>query len=134
MKTFGGVILNLIAFFGIWLLAAFIAIAVAFRGWGDSGIGEYLRLGTAWFICPGIGGFYAPKITKYFIQDLNIDSVVASFITIISIVFFLFMGFSIFTYGSQFGGEVSEMVQLVIQFSSIIVGTLMGKVAVKSNV
>ena len=133
MKTVGGVILNSIAFFGIWLLAAFIAIAIAFRGWGDSGVGEYLRLGTAWFICPGIGGFYAPKITAHFISDLNVDSVIASFITIISIVFVLFMGFSIFAYGSQFGGTISEMVQLALQFASMIIGTLMGKAAVKSN-
>jgi hypothetical protein len=40
MKTVGGVIINLIAFWGIWMLAAFITIAVAFRGWGDSGVGR----------------------------------------------------------------------------------------------
>ncbi len=133
MKTFSGVILNSIAFFCIWLLAAFITIAIAFRGWGDSGLGEYLRLGTAWFICPGIGGYYAPKTTIHFIKNLNIDSVIASFITIISIIFVLFMAFSIFTYGSRFGGTISEMVQLTLQFVSMIIGTLLGKAAVKSN-
>ncbi|MEX0730597.1 MAG: hypothetical protein WED00_08855 [Aquisalimonadaceae bacterium] len=133
MKTVGGVILISIAFLVIWLLAAFLAIAIAFRGWGDSGVGEYLRLGTAWFICPGIGGYYAPKITTSCISGLNIDSVIASFITIVSIIFVMFLGFSMFTYGTQFGGSVSEMVQLGLQFASMIVGTLMGKAAVKSS-
>lgn len=133
MKTVCGVILNSIVFFCIWLLAAFITIAIAFRGWEDSSLGEYLRLGTAWFICPGIGGYYAPKITIHLIKNLNIDSVIASFITIISVIFFLFMTFSIFMHGSKFGGTISEMMQLTLQFASMIIGTLIGKAAVKSK-
>ena len=33
MKTFGAVLLNSVAFFTIWLGGAFLAIAIAFRGW-----------------------------------------------------------------------------------------------------
>ena len=135
MKTVWAVILNSIAFFGIWFLAAIITMLIAFRGprGEDSVLSEYLRLGAIWFICPGIGGFYAPKVTTHFISEINIDSVIASFTTIISTVFVLLMGYSIFTYGTQYGGTVSEMVQLTLQFISMVVGTLMGKSAVKSN-
>lgn len=129
MKTIGGVLLNSVAFFAIWLLAAILTIVIAFRGWGDSGIAEYLRLGMAWFVCPGIGGYYAPRVTSRFISGVNMDSVIASFLTIISMVFVVFMGFSIVAYGSEFGGSVSEMVQFTLQFASMVIGTLMGKAA-----
>ncbi|MCE7511345.1 hypothetical protein [Alloalcanivorax xenomutans] len=129
MKTIGGVLLTSVAFFAIWLLAAVLTIVIAFRGWGDSGIAEYLRLGMAWFVCPGIGGYYAPRVTSSFISGVNMDSVIASFLTIISMVFVVFMGVSIVAYGSEFGGGVSEMFQLSLQFASMIIGTLMGKAA-----
>ncbi|MHA2939170.1 hypothetical protein ACXJY6_12865 [Vibrio sp. RC27] len=132
MRTIGGVLLNSITFLGVWLLVSSISIFIA-SGWGDSGVGEYLRLGTSWFICPCIGGYFAPKITTYFIHDLDVDYVIASFITIISIIFVLFMIVSIFVYSSQFGGTISQMVQLTFQFLSILIGTLLGKLVVKSN-
>lgn len=133
MKTIWGLLLNSISFFGIWILAAFISYAIAFRGWGDSIIGEYLRVGTTWFICPGIGGYFAPKVTTYFISELNVDSVIASFITTISITFTILIGFSIFFYDSSLGSSVYEMLQFTLQFLSVIVGTLMGKMAVKES-
>lgn len=133
MKTIAGVVLNLVVFFAIWFFAAFITISFAFIGLGNSGVGEYLRLGVAWFICPGIGGYYAPKITSNFISDINMDSVISSFVTIIAIIFLILTGFSFFTYSTRFGGSVLEMVQLVLQFASIIIGTLVGKMAVKVN-
>jgi hypothetical protein len=133
MKTLGGVALNTFAFFVIWFFSAFVSVVIAFRGFGDSSTAEYLRLGTAWFVCPAIGGYYAPKLTNSFISDLNIDSVVSSFITIISIIFFAFIAFSIHAYNTQFGGSISDMVQLALQFASMVIRTLMGKSAVKSN-
>lgn len=133
MKTLSGVVLNTFAFFVLWYLAAFVAEAIAFRGWGDSGSAEYLRLWTAWFICPAIGGYYAPKLTNNFISDLNVDSVISSFITIISIIFITFMTFSIYRYNAEFGGSISEMFQLVLQFASMVIGTLMGKSAIKTS-
>lgn len=129
MKTIGGVVLNLVVFFAIWFFAAFFTISFTFIGLGNSGVGEYLRLGVAWFICPGVGGFYAPKITTSLISDVNIDSVVSSFMTIIIIIFVFMIGFPFFVHGSIVFW--TEIFQLVLQFVSIIVGTLMGKVTVK---
>jgi len=129
MKTVGGVLLTSVAFLAIWLSASVLTYAIAFRGWGGSGIAEYLRLGMAWFVCPGIGGYYAPRVTSSFISGVNMDSVIASFLTIISMVFVVFMGFSIVAYGSEFVGSVSEILQLSLQFASMVIGTLMGKSA-----
>lgn len=129
MKTIGGVFLNLIAFIIIWLGSAVLTIVFAFHGWGESAIGEHLRLAMAWFICPGIGGYYAPKITVHFLKDLNLDSVFSSFITIITIVFFLMLLLSFI------GGEVktSILLQSSLQFSSALIGTLLSKFVLKNH-
>ncbi|MDT8868279.1 hypothetical protein [Vibrio fluvialis] len=133
MKTFLGVMLNIVAFVAIWFVSAFISLALAFRGWDGSVIGEYLRLGFTWFICPGIGSYFALKVTRGFIQGLNIDAVTSSFITLLSVVFIALMAFSIISYSGRNGSSISEMVQLTLQFVAIIGGALLGKIHIKSE-
>ncbi|MCG9680841.1 hypothetical protein [Vibrio sp. Isolate24] len=133
MKTFIGVLINIVAFVAIWFVSAFISLALAFKGVDGLAVGEYLRLGFAWFICPGIGSYFALKVTQGFIRDLNIDAVASSFITLLTVIFIALMAFSIFSYGGRYGGSISEMVQLSMQFSAVIAGALLGKTHLKSG-
>ncbi|HHX8561817.1 TPA: hypothetical protein ACVO3I_004504 [Vibrio diabolicus] len=133
MKTFLGVLINIVAFIAIWFLAGFISLTFAFRGFGDTILAEYLRLGFTWFICPGIGSYFALKVTQSFIKELNLEAVVSSFITLLSVVFIMVMAFSIISYGGRYGGSVTEMVQISIQFVAMLTGTLLGKAKLKSE-
>lgn len=135
MKTFGAVILNSITFTIIWFGSAFLVVAIAFRGHGDSVLAEYFRLGIAWFLCPGIGGYFAPRVTMRLIKGANLDSVISSFLTTISIFYILTIGLSLLATGTIFFGRSNwQFFQLVLQFIAMLIGTLMGKASLKEAI
>jgi len=68
----------------------------------------------------------------HFIKGANLDSVISSFITILSIIFIIFIGLSILIHGTQYGGSIGQMIQLTIQYSAMVIGTLMGKASLKA--
>ena len=127
MRLFGAVVVTFIAFVGIWMLAAFLSITIAFRGWGEGGVAEYARLAVAWFICPGVGAFFGPQVANHLVGKVNMHEVMVSFITLAMVVcggmFFL----ALVTFSDGAGGSIGELFQFAFQSASILVGALLAK-------
>ena len=127
MRLFGAVAVTFIAFLGIRMLAAFLSVTIAFRGWGEGGFAEYARLGVAWFICPGIGAFFGPQVANHFIERVNMHEVMVSFITLALVICGGMFLLALVTFSDGRGGSVGELFQFAFQSASILVGAFLAK-------
>ena len=129
MKTVLSTLTSLILFVLFFLGATFLMETFAFRGpRGEEGLfTDYLQIGAAWFIAPGIAAYYAPKAANGLISGSACNTMVVSYISVLCTVFIALFVFALVAPREVSGFSTWTFVAYILQFGSILVGSYIVK-------